>query len=290
MTGVAGYIAPRHLKAIKDTGNNLVAALDPHDSVGVLDSYFKDVSYFREPERFDRYLEKNKRGVDKIDYVSVCSPNFLHDSHIRMALRVGANVICEKPLVLNPWNCDALMEAEKEYGKKINTVLQLRYHPSILKLKEQFSNSKKRHNINLSYITSRGPWYSFSWKGDVEKSGGLISNIGIHFFDMLLWIFGGVQGYNVEVNNDILARGSLELERADVLWNLSIDRKNLPDDCKGTTFRSITIDGDEVEFSGGFTDLHTKVYEEVLAGRGFGVIDVKPTIELVYHLRNFEIK
>lgn len=286
ITGVAGYIAPRHLKAIKDTKNNLVAALDPHDSVGILDRYFKNVSYFREPERFDRYLEKKKNSSDKIDYVSICSPNYLHDSHIRMALRVGADVICEKPLVLNPWNCDSLVLLEKEYGKKINTVLQLRNHPSIISLKDKYQNSNGKHQIDLTYITSRGPWYLYSWKGDIEKSGGLISNIGVHFFDMLIWIFGEVENYGVEINEQDIAVGSLELERASVNWKLSINEMNLPKGCDQSTFRSITVDGEEVEFSGGFTDLHTEVYKDILSGGGFGVLDVKPTIELVHNLRN----
>lgn len=298
ITGVAGYIAPRHLQAIKATGNRLLAAVDPHDSVGILDGYFFDVAYFKEFERFDRYLEKLRRKspVDKLDYLSICSPNYLHDAHIRFALREHANAICEKPLVLNPWNCDALMELEEESEGKVYTVLQLRYHPAIQELKRKHEESRaeggqgaqSKVEINLDYITSRGQWYLYSWKGDVERSGGLVTNIGVHFFDMLIWIFGAVQGSKVIVNTPRRVAGELELERANVKWNLSVNKDDLPESCKGNgqmTYRSITIDGEEVEFSGGFTDLHTKVYEDILAGGGYRVNDARASIELVHDIR-----
>ncbi len=296
ITGVAGYIAPRHLTAIKDTGNFLVAALDPHDSVGILDRFFPNVSFFTEFERFDRHLEKLRKGSskDKVDYLSICSPNHLHDAHIRLALRVGADAICEKPLVLNPWNLDALHELEFETGKKVNTILQLRVHPSLLELREKIKKQKKqsKHDVCLTYITSRGPWYSYSWKGAHEKSGGVATNIGIHFFDMLSWIFGDVQSYSLHLSENTKMAGHLELENANVKWFLSIDRNDLPKEIveKGQpTFRSITVDGSEIEFTGGFTDLHTKVYEEILKGNGFGIEDARPSVKLVYELRNIEV-
>lgn len=292
ITGVAGYIAPRHLNAIKDTGNRLVAAVDPHDSVGILDRFFYDVAYFREFERFDRHVDKLRRKSEdeRVHYVSICSPNHLHDAHIRFALRVGADAICEKPLVLNPWNCDALMELEQEYGQRVNTVLQLRLHEAVRALKQKHSapGDTSRHEVNLTYVTSRGRWYLHSWKGDAERSGGLVSNIGIHFFDMLLWLFGSVQENVVYVNEKSRTCGHLELERARVNWFLSVDKNDVPAavQTKGQmTYRSITIDEEEVEFSGGFTDLHTRVYEETLAGRGFGIADARPAIQLVHDIR-----
>lgn len=291
ITGVGGYIAPRHLAAIKETGNRLVAAVDPHDSVGILDRFFFDVAYFREFERFDRHVEKLRRQSEeeRVHYVSICSPNYLHDAHIRFALRVGADAICEKPLVLNPWNCDALAELEAENGHRVYTVLQLRLHPAIQALHARYAqSSSEKHEVELTYITSRGQWYLYSWKGDVSRSGGLATNIGIHFFDMLIWIFGPVETSRVFLAEPTRSCGYLELQRAKVHWFLSINRQDLPPGLKPaqTTYRSIRIDGQEVEFSEGFTDLHTRVYEEVLAGRGFGIADAKPSIELTYQIRH----
>ncbi|HMU43834.1 MAG TPA: Gfo/Idh/MocA family oxidoreductase [Ignavibacteriaceae bacterium] len=291
LTGIAGYIAQRHLQAIKDTGNVLIAAVDPHDSVGIMDKYFPDAGFFTEFERFDRYLEMLRRGPkeSQINYLTVCSPNHLHDAHIRLALRINADAICEKPLVLNPWNLDALQELEKEYDRKIYNILQLRVHPSIIELKEKISSQKnKRFNVELNYITSRGTWYDYSWKGDSNKSGGVVTNIGIHFFDMLIWIFGKVK--KIEVINSELRKinGNLELENADVKWNLSINYNDLPEEIKRsgkTTFRSIKVDNEEVHFSDGFTDLHTKVYQAILSGNGFGIDDARPSIEAVYNIR-----
>ncbi len=293
LIGVGGYIAPRHLRAIKETGNDLVVALDKHDSVGILDSFFQDVDFFTEFERFDRHCEKLRieDSPKKIDFVSVCSPNYLHDAHIRFGLRIGANVICEKPLVLNPWNVDALEKIESESKGKIYTVLQLRYHPTILALKEKYSKDEsKRYKIDLSYITPRGNWYFTSWKGSMEKSGGVATNIGIHFFDMLAWIFGDVKDQSVHYSDPKKMAGSISLERADVRWFLSIDRHDLAmtpvGEAANRPFRSITIDGDEVEFSDGFKDLHTVVYENILNGNGYGLKDARPSIRLVHDLRN----
>jgi UDP-N-acetyl-2-amino-2-deoxyglucuronate dehydrogenase len=290
MLGVGGYIAPRHLQAIKDTGNELVAACDPNDSVGILDRYFFEVQFFKEFERFDRHIEKLRRKGTPVDFVSICSPNYLHDAHMRFALRVGADAICEKPLVLNPWNLDALAELEHESKKKINTVLQLRVHPALIELRRQLQEEKsdKKKKIVMTYITSRGNWYLVSWKGQLDRSGGLATNIGIHFFDLLIWLFGPVQHSEVHLNDPYKTTGFLELERATVQWFLSMDRNDLPvqaSEKNKTTFRSITIDEKEVEFSEGFTDLHTKVYEETLAGRGFGIEDVRPSIELAHDIR-----
>jgi UDP-N-acetyl-2-amino-2-deoxyglucuronate dehydrogenase len=291
LIGAGGYIAPRHMKAIKDTGNNLLAALDKHDSVGILDSYFPDSDFFIEFERFDRHIEKLKRQGIHTDYVSVCSPNYLHDAHIRFGLRIGADVICEKPLVLNPWNVDALMEIEKETGRSVYTILQLRLHPAIIELREKIKAgpASKRYNINLTYITSRGHWYHTSWKGDVHKSGGIATNIGVHFFDMLMWIFGDVQENIVFKHTDDTASGRLVLENADVEWVLSIDANTLPEDVKKSgkrTFRSLTIDGEGFEFSDGFTELHTKSYDEILKNNGFRLTEIKRSIELVHDIRN----
>ncbi|MBM2814205.1 MAG: UDP-N-acetyl-2-amino-2-deoxyglucuronate dehydrogenase [Ignavibacteria bacterium] len=296
LTGAAGYIAPRHLQAIKDTGNRLIAAADPHDSVGVLDRWFPNASFFTEIERFDRHLEKLRRysPEDKVHYLSVCSPNHLHDAQIRLALRLGADAICEKPLVLKPSNLDTLKEIERETGGKIFNILQLRVHPALIDLKNKLSSKPniEKHNVVLSYITSRGPWYRYSWKGNEEKSGGIATNIGIHFFDLLIWFFGSVQKTEVHLNNPDKMSGFIELENANVSWYLSIDRNELPQQAvekNQTTFRSITIDGSEVEFTEGFTDLHTSVYAEILAGRGFGIEDARPSIELVYNLRGSKI-
>jgi UDP-N-acetyl-2-amino-2-deoxyglucuronate dehydrogenase len=294
--GVGGYIAPRHLRAVRDTGNNLVAAVDPKDSVGILDQFGYDVSFFTEIERFDRHLEKLRRGPEekRIHYVSVCSPNYLHDAHCRLAMRVGADVICEKPLVINPWNLDSLEEIEVETGRKVNTVLQLRLHPELLKLKEalQADKSGRQHEVVLTYITSRGIWYHVSWKGQQEKSGGVATNIGIHFFDLLLWLFGPAGDVKLYYADNKHMSGYIDLENARVRWFLSVDVNDLPGSTrqKGkTTFRSITVDGQEVEFSEGFTDLHTRVYEETLAGRGFGIQDARPSIGLTYRIRTSEI-
>ena len=268
--GVAGYVAARHLRAIKDTNSELLVALDKFDSVGIMDSFFPDASFFVEFERFDRHIEKLKRLKNiNIDYVSICTPNYLHDSHIRMALRSGSHAICEKPLVLNPWNLDALSDIEKDYDKKVNTILQLRLHPSIIALKEKIENSPKDKifDVDLTYLTSRGNWYFTSWKGDIAKSGGVASNIGIHFFDMLSWIFGDVKSNKVHLLEHDRAAGYLELERARVKWFLSINYDVLPEEIKKkgqSTYRSITIDGKEIEFSDGFFDLHTKSYEEII--------------------------
>lgn len=293
LSGVAGYIAPRHLQAIKDTGNRLVAAIDPHDSVGILDRFFPEASFFTEFERFDRHVEKLRRGPeqDRIHYMSICTPNHLHDAHIRFALRTSAHAICEKPLVLKPWNLDALQEIENETGGRVHTVLQLRVHPVLQELKKSLDGAprKTRRDVCLTYVTARGPWYHYSWKGSVERSGGLATNIGIHFFDLLLWLFGRA-GYSiVHVSELTRMSGFLELEHANVRWFLSTDRNDLPpDDLTGgkTTFRSITVDGKELEFTDGFTDLHTRVYEDVLAGGGFGIDDARPSIQLAYDIRN----
>ncbi|MCK6582165.1 MAG: Gfo/Idh/MocA family oxidoreductase [Anaerolineales bacterium] len=288
--GVGGYIAPRHLRAIKDTGNRLVAAVDPKDSVGILDQYSYDVKFFTEIERFDRHLEKLRRGSDteRIHFVSICSPNYLHDAHCRLALRVGADVICEKPLVINPWNLDALEEIEAETKHRIFTVLQLRVHPSLVQLRESLVASNAIHDVELTYITSRGPWYQVSWKGDHDKSGGVATNIGIHLFDLLMWLFGSVNGIKVYHKDDERMSGFIELERARVRWFLSVDKNDLPEQANTngkTTYRSITVDGKEIEFSEGFTDLHTKVYEETLAGRGFGIKEARPSVQLTHDIR-----
>lgn len=293
LIGVGGYVAPRHLKAIKDTGNTLMAACDPNDSVGILDRFSYDVSYFREFERFDRHVEKLRRKDEdkRIHYVSICSPNYLHDAHMRFALRVGADAICEKPLVLNPWNCDALKELEQETGRRIYTVLQLRVHPSIAALKEKLTKdtSTRKVDINLSYITSRGRWYLVSWKGDLERSGGLATNIGIHFFDMLIWLFGPVSGSEVHYASPTKVGGYLELKKARVRWFLSIDKNDLPQSYidKGPfTYRSLTMDDAEIEFSEGFADLHTFVYKNILDGKGYGIDDVRASIQLAHDIRH----
>jgi UDP-N-acetyl-2-amino-2-deoxyglucuronate dehydrogenase len=291
LIGAAGYIAPRHMKAIKETGNNLVAALDKHDNVGILDSYFPNADFFTEFERFDRHLDKLKRRGVQIDYFSICSPNYLHDSHIRYALRYGADAICEKPLVLNPWNIDALAAIEKETGHHINTILQLRLHPAIIALRDKILNgpSNKIYDVDLRYITARGHWYQASWKGELSKSGGVATNIGIHFFDMLVWIFGSVKANNVLKHTQDMAQGFLELERARVKWFLSINYNDLPASVRETdkrTYRSLVIETQEVEFSEGFTDLHTISYEQILKGKGFSLNQAKSSIEIVHAIRN----
>ena len=290
LIGAAGYIAPRHLQAMRDTDGRLLAAYDPNDSVGVLDSYFPEADFFKEFERFDRHLDQLRRKDVLIDYITVCSPNYLHDAHIRFGMRQGADVICEKPLVLNPWNVAALRENEQETGKKVYTILQLRLHPALIALQEQIAqgSKSKKHEVELTYITSRGNWYYTSWKGDQQKSGGIATNIGIHFFDMLIWIFGPVKSNIVHVHTHDRAAGYLELERARVRWFLSITPDSLPAYAreKGKrTFRSITVDGTPVEFSEGFTDLHTLSYQQILAGRGYELDAVLPAIEVAHRIR-----
>jgi UDP-N-acetyl-2-amino-2-deoxyglucuronate dehydrogenase len=291
LIGAAGYIAPRHMKAIKDTGNNLLAAYDPFDSVGIIDSYFPEADFFTEFERFDRHLEKLKRKGIPIDYVSICSPNYLHDAHIRFGLRLGADVICEKPIVLNPWNLEALVNLEKEYPGNIYNILQLRLHDSVIALKKQIDDGPADlvHEVDLQYYTSRGKWYHHSWKGDSSKSGGIATNIGVHFFDMLMWIFGEVQDVKVYEHSKTQARGFLQLEKARVNWVLSVDYDNIPAEVRATgarTFRSIKIGAEEFEFSGGFTELHTKSYQDVLDGGGFRADVAEAAIGLVHRVRN----
>lgn len=293
LIGVGGYIAPRHLRAIKETGNVLVAALDPSDSVGILDSYFPDADFFTEFERFDRHLEKLRHQGRGVDYVSICSPNYLHDAHVRFGLRIGADVICEKPLVLNPWNVKQLEEIARETGGKVNTMLQLRLHPAVVSLKERIDKQPdgELYDIDLTYVTSRGRWYMYSWKGDVKKSGGVVNNIGIHFFDMLSHVFGDVRSSVVNLREASKAAGVLELAKARVRWFLSIDGDDLPEAVRTEnqrTYRSIMIDGREVEFSDGFGDLHTESYRQILAGNGFGPDVVMPSIEIVSDIRNAE--
>ncbi len=295
--GCAGYVAPRHIKAMKETGNNLVMALDKSDSVGILDRYFNDVHFFTEFESFDRHADKlRRRGEgEKIDYVSICSPNYLHEAHARFALRIGAHAICEKPLVLAPWNIDGLEVLEKETGKKVYAVLQLRLHPTLIELKKKISaeiaaGRSEKYDVDLSYVTSRGPWYHYSWKGNEELSGGLATNIGVHFFDMLSWIFGPVQKCTLHHSDKKKVAGCLELEHARVRWFLSVDRSDLSliKEVKegASAYRSITVNGKEVEFSNVFADLHTEVYKDILAGRGFGIAEAKPSIDLVHKIRS----
>ncbi|WP_321391952.1 Gfo/Idh/MocA family oxidoreductase [uncultured Desulfuromusa sp.] len=298
LIGVGGYIAPRHMKAIKDTGNNLVAAVDKNDSVGIMDSYFPQTNFFTEFERFDRHVEKLRRenAGKEVSYVSICSPNYLHDAHIRFALRTDADAICEKPLVLNPWNIDALQEIERESGKKVNTILQLRLHQSIVNLKKKVTEQIKKDSstvfdVDLTYLTSRGRWYHISWKGDEGKSGGVATNIGVHFFDMLTYVFGAVQKNICHIRSNDVAAGYLELKHARIRWFLSVNSEYLPEVAKEnnqTTYRSITVDGEAFEFSGGFTDLHTRSYEEILKGHGFGLDSVRNCIQIVHDFRNLE--
>ncbi len=291
LIGAAGYVAPRHMKAIRDTGNRVIAALDKHDAVGVIDSYFPEAEFFVEFERLDRHVEKLKRKGERsmVHYVSIASPNYLHDAHMRFALRVGADAICEKPLVLNPWNIDPLREMEAETGKRINTILQLRLHPTIADLKNKMETMEKKADIDLTYITSRGRWYLVSWKGDASKSGGIATNIGVHFFDMLQWIFGKCVKVVVHLYQPTRAAGYMELQRARVRWFLSLDQEDLPESARRsgkTTYRSILVDGREVEFSEGFTDLHTDSYRAILEGKGFGLEDARPSVEIVHKIRN----
>ena len=293
LIGAAGYIAPRHMRAIKDVGGELVVAFDPNDSVGVIDSHFPDAHFFTEFERFDRHVDKLRRRGEGLDYVTVCSPNYLHDAHVRFGLRSGANVICEKPLVLNPWNLDGLAEIEQSTGKRIATILQLRLHPAIIDLRNRVQDSPGIHfDVDLTYITSRGRWYHASWKGDPAKSGGVATNIGVHFFDMLTFVFGPVAKNTLHLTGDRRMAGLLECERATVRWFLSVDSADLPAELasKQSTFRSLSIGGDEFEFSDGFTDLHTRSYEEIVAERVFGLDDVRPSIEIVSALRNAPIE
>ena len=296
LIGAAGYIAPRHMQAIKATGNRLLAAFDPNDSVGIIDSHFPDADFFTEFERFDRHVDLRRRAGNggQIDYVSICSPNYLHDSHMRFALRSGAHAICEKPLVLNPWNIDGLLEIERETGKRVNTILQLRLHPAIIALRERVRSGQRstKHEVDLAYVTSRGHWYLQSWKGDQKKSGGIATNIGVHFFDMLHYIFGELQINQVQLHNETKAAGYLEYENARVRWFLSVDLEDVPAPLRESgqrTYRSITVDGQEIELSGGFTDLHNRSYEEILAGRGFGLEENRIAIETVAAIRTGSI-
>ncbi|MBK8085095.1 MAG: Gfo/Idh/MocA family oxidoreductase [Devosia sp.] len=290
LIGVAGYIAPRHLKAIRETGNDLVAAFDPNDSVGIIDSHFPEADFFTEYERFDRHVDLLRRRNQAIDYVSICSPNYLHDSHMRFALRSGANAICEKPLVLNPWNIDGLAEIERDTGKRINTILQLRLHPAIIALRDRMQATSTDHkvDVDLTYITSRGHWYLQSWKGDERKSGGIATNIGVHFFDMLHFVYGGLQQNVVHLHEPTRAAGFLEYERARVRWFLSIDVNDVPRaerEMGKRTYRALEANGESIEFSDGFTDLHTRSYQEILAGRGFGLEENRVAIETVASIR-----
>lgn len=295
LIGAAGYIAPRHMLAIRDIGGDLRAAVDPKDSVGIIDRYFPDAHFFVEFERFDRHIDKLRRRGDAVDYVSICSPNYLHDAHVRFALRSGADAICEKPLVLSPWNVDGLSEIERESGQRINTILQLRLHPAIVALKEKIAaglaaGGGKRHQVDLTYITSRGRWYGVSWKGDEGKAGGIAANIGIHFFDMLVHVFGAVRRNVTHLREPGRAAGFLELTHADVRWYLSVDRNDLPADMPPdrSTFRAITVDGEEIEFSGGFEDLHTQSYRAILVGNGFGLEQARPSIEVTSAIRHMD--
>ena len=293
--GVAGYVAPRHLAAIRDTGHRVVAATDPHDGVGILDRFAFDVRFFTEFERFDRHLEKLRRGPaeGRVDWLTICSPNYLHDAHLRLALRVGADAICEKPLVINPWNLDALEDLEAESGRRVYTVLQLRVHPELMALRERLRSTNRRRQVQLTYVTARGGWYHVSWKGRADRSGGIVTNIGIHLFDLLLWLFGPVSRSDVHLRDEQRAAGILELQHADVQWFLSTDSGDLPfapQPGARTTFRSIAVDGEEIEFSEGFTDLHTRVYREILDGRGCGITDSRPSIELTSRIREAPVR
>jgi UDP-N-acetyl-2-amino-2-deoxyglucuronate dehydrogenase len=298
LVGASGFIAPRHMQAIKSTSNRLVAAMDPSDSVGIIDSHFPESAFFTEFERFDRHVDKLRRlgPREQVDYVSICSPNYLHDSHIRFALRSDADVICEKPLVLNPWNIDGLIDAEARSGRRINTILQLRLHPAIQAIRERIlaePATAEKHEVDLTYITGRGRWYLYSWKGDDKKSGGIATNIGVHFFDMLHFIFGDLQDSRVHLHQPTKAGGFLEYERARVRWFLSVDVEDVPEaslKAGQRTYRSITIDGEEIEFSGGFTDLHIRSYEAILAGNGFGLEDSRAAVSTVASIRTAPVR
>ncbi|HEX6860414.1 MAG TPA: Gfo/Idh/MocA family oxidoreductase [Caulobacteraceae bacterium] len=285
--GVAGFVAPRHLRAMKEVGGDLLAAFDPNDSVGVMDSHFPEARFFTEFERFDRHIDRIRREGSGVDYVSICSPNYLHDAHARFALRSGADAICEKPLVLNPRNIDGLQALEEDTGRRVNTILQLRLHPAIEALRDKVAASPPgaMHEVDLTYITPRGRWYHVSWKGDEAKSGGIATNIGVHFYDMLSFVFGEVKANVVHHRARDCAAGYLEYERARVRWFLSINGRDLPGGKAQGTYRSITVDGEEIEFSGGFTDLHTASYQQIVAGNGFSLADVRPSIETVAHIR-----
>lgn len=288
LIGAAGYVAPRHMRAIKATGGRIQAALDTNDSVGILDSYFPDAHFFTEFERFDRHIDMTRRRGDSVDFVSICSPNYLHDAHIRFALRSDADAICEKPIVLNPWNIDGLAELEESSGHKVNTILQLRLHPSIIALKQQVEDAgDKIFDVDLTYIASRGRWYHVSWKGDLHKAGGVATNIGVHFFDMLSFVFGRNSTNIVHLHEDSRCAGYLEFEKARVRWFLSVNHSDLPETVQAeqTTYRSITVGGELIEFSGGFTDLHTQSYEAILDGNGFSLSDARPSIEMVSAIR-----
>lgn len=290
LMGASGFVAPKHMKAIRDTGNNLVAALDKHDSVGIIDSFAPEANFFTEVERFDRHLEKLRRSENgsPVDFVSICTPNYLHDAHCRLAMRIGANAICEKPLVVNPWNIDQLRDIQQDFGRKIYSVLQLRLHPAVVELKKKIAESSERHDVELTYVTRRGRWYDQSWKGDESRSGGLAMNIGVHFFDFLMWVFGDVQRSAVHLAQPRRVAGALELEKASIRWFLSIDEQDLPENVRqdgGYAYRSITCDGEEIDLSAGFTDLHTEVYRDVLSGGGFGIDDAQAAIELIYQVR-----
>jgi UDP-N-acetyl-2-amino-2-deoxyglucuronate dehydrogenase len=297
LIGAAGYIAPRHMKAIKETGNNLVAALDKNDSVGVIDSYFPEADFFTEYESFDRHIDLIKRNGTSLDYVSIATPNYLHDSHIRLALRHDAHAICEKPLVLNSHDIDALQIIQEETGKQVYNILQLRLHQSIIELKafvadEVAKNPNKIFDVDLTYLTSRGQWYFTSWKGDDNKSGGIATNIGVHFYDMLGWVFGELKQNEAHLKQDDTSAGYLEFKHARVRWFLSVNYDYIPEEVKAAgqrTYRSITVDGNEIEFSGGFTDLHTKSYEHILHGGGFGLEEARKSIEIVSNIRNQDI-
>ncbi|MCX7829635.1 MAG: Gfo/Idh/MocA family oxidoreductase [Acidobacteria bacterium] len=292
--GVAGYIAPRHLEAIKKTGNRISAAVDPKDSVGILDQYSLDIAYFKETERFDRFLFKQhkKSNSEKIHYVSICTPNYLHDAHIRLALRNDCNAICEKPLVINPWNLDALSELEEETGRKVYTVLQLRLHPDLQRLKDEIQKTDRRYNVELTYITGRGKWYYISWKGIEEYSGGVATNIGIHLFDLMIWLFGDIEESVVFHRDSQTVSGFLSLKKADVKWFLSLNAEYVPPNLKAEgkkTFRSIKMNEREIEFSEGFANLHTEIYKSVLQDRGNGIEEARKSIELVYRIRKSQL-
>lgn len=293
LVGASGFVAPRHMRAIREVGGRLVAAVDPHDAAGALDRHFEETRFFTEIERFDRHLDKLRRGPGegRVGVVSICSPNYLHDAHIRLALRAGADALCEKPIVINPWNLDALRVIEGETGRRVFTVLQLRLHPRIAAFRERLlaAPAGRKREVTLTYVTRRGPWYFVSWKGDESRSGGVAMNIGVHFFDLLLWFFGKVEGAEVHRREAGTMSGFLELERARVRWFLSVEAKHLPaapDGKRRDVFRSLSVEGEEVEFSEGFEDLHAAVYREVLAGRGLGIAEAHPSVDLVYRLRH----
>ncbi|HEY8274059.1 MAG TPA: Gfo/Idh/MocA family oxidoreductase [Pseudolabrys sp.] len=292
LIGVGGYIAPRHMKAMEAVGGELAVAMDPSDSVGVIDSYYPDAHFFVEFERFDRHVDKLRRQGRPVHYVSICSPNYMHDAHCRFALRSGADAICEKPLVLNPWNLDGLAEIERETGRSISTILQLRLHPQIRALKAQVEASARTdHEVTVTYITSRGRWYHISWKGDERKSGGVATNIGIHFFDMLTFVFGAVESHSIQLRDENRAAGTMRCQKALVRWYLSLDRGDLPENLRPgqTTYRSVEVDGQDIEFSEGFTDLHVLSYREILAGNGFGVEVVRPSVEIASEIRTMPL-